>query len=104
MFTPSTHQDLASSTRIGSVGNSTWTPTKSATARNAMRRCLKPWTNGSTRNSSDQRVESLPCNVRAGFAAVDRGEYTDYELSNIKEIAERVKATGRKRLIALSKQ
>lgn len=46
----------------------------------------------------DQRLESLRRDVRAGFEAVDRGEYSDYDESNIRELAERVKARGRKRL------
>jgi antitoxin ParD1/3/4 len=46
----------------------------------------------------DQRVEALRRDVRAGFEAVERGEFSDYEESNIKELADRVKARGRKRL------
>ena len=45
----------------------------------------------------DLRVEALRLNVRAGFEAVERGEFTDYDESNIKELADRVKARGRKR-------
>jgi antitoxin ParD1/3/4 len=46
----------------------------------------------------DQRVESLRRDVRAGFDAIERGEFTDYDESNIKELANRVKARGQKRL------
>ena len=46
----------------------------------------------------DLRLESLRRGVRAGFEAVDRGEFSDYDASNIRELAERVKARGRKRL------
>jgi hypothetical protein len=46
----------------------------------------------------DQRVEALRRDVRAGFEAVERGEFTDYDESNIKELADRVKTRGRKRL------
>jgi antitoxin ParD1/3/4 len=46
----------------------------------------------------DQRVEALRRDVRAGFNAVDRGEFTEYNESSIKELATRVKARGRKRL------
>ena len=46
----------------------------------------------------DQRLEALRLDVRAGFEAVERGEYTDYDESNIHELAERVKRRGRKRL------
>ncbi len=46
----------------------------------------------------DQRLESLRRDVRAGFEAVERGEYSDFDESNIRELADRVKARGRKRL------
>jgi antitoxin ParD1/3/4 len=46
----------------------------------------------------DQRLESLRRDVRAGFEAVDRGEFSGYDESNIRELAGRVKARGRKRL------
>jgi len=46
----------------------------------------------------DQRLEALRRDVRAGFEAVERGEYTDYDETNIHELAARVKARGRKRI------
>lgn len=46
----------------------------------------------------DQRLEALRRDVRAGFEAVERGEYTDFDETNIHELADRVKARGRKRL------
>ncbi len=46
----------------------------------------------------DQRVEALRRDVRAGFEAVERGEFTEYDASNIKELADHIKARGRKRL------
>jgi antitoxin ParD1/3/4 len=46
----------------------------------------------------DQRVEALRRDVRAGFEAVERGEFTDYDESNIKELSDRIKTRGRKRL------
>jgi len=46
----------------------------------------------------DERLASLRRDIRAGFEAVERGEYTDYDVTNVKELAERVKARGRKRL------
>ena len=46
----------------------------------------------------DQRMEALRRDVRAGFEAVERGEFTDYDEGNIKELARRVQARGRKRL------
>jgi antitoxin ParD1/3/4 len=46
----------------------------------------------------DQRIEALRRDVRAGFEAVERGEFTEYDASNVKELSDRVKARGRKRL------
>ena len=47
----------------------------------------------------DQRVDALRRDVRAGFEAVERGEFTEYDASNIKELSDRIKARGRKRLV-----
>ncbi len=46
----------------------------------------------------DERLQSLRRDIRAGFEAVDRGEFTDYDESNVQKLAERVKTRGRKRL------
>lgn len=46
----------------------------------------------------DQRVESLRQDLRAGFDAVERGEFTDYDATNIQELSTRIKSQGRKRL------
>jgi antitoxin ParD1/3/4 len=46
----------------------------------------------------DHRLESLRGDVRAGFEAVERGDYSDFNESNIRGLAQRVKARGRKRL------
>ena len=46
----------------------------------------------------DERLQSLRRDIRAGFDAVDRGEFTDYDQSNVQDLAERVKSRGRKRL------
>lgn len=46
----------------------------------------------------DERLQSLRRDIRAGFEAVDRGEFTDYDQSNVQGLAERVKIRGRKRL------
>ncbi len=46
----------------------------------------------------DQRVEALRQDVLAGFEAVERGKFMDHDASNIKELADRIKARGRKRL------
>jgi antitoxin ParD1/3/4 len=48
----------------------------------------------------DQRLESLRRDVRAGFEAIKRGEYTDYDATTIQKLADRVNARGRKRLAA----
>ena len=45
-----------------------------------------------------QRLNILRLGVRAGFAAVERGDYTDYDQSTIRELANRVKERGAKRL------
>lgn len=47
----------------------------------------------------DQRVEALRRDVRAGFEAVERGEFTEYDAGNVKELSDRIKARGRKRLV-----
>lgn len=46
----------------------------------------------------DQRLKMLRQDVHAGFASVDRGEYTDYDQSTIRGLAKRVKERGAKRL------
>ena len=49
----------------------------------------------------DRRLESLRRDVRAGFEAIQRGKYTDYDATTIQKLADRVNARGRKRLAAL---
>ena len=46
----------------------------------------------------DQHVELLHRDIRIGFDAVERGEFTDYDSGTISKLTERVKARGRKRL------
>jgi antitoxin ParD1/3/4 len=46
----------------------------------------------------DERLQSLRRDIRAGFEAVDREEFSDYDQSNIQKLADRVKARGRRRL------
>jgi antitoxin ParD1/3/4 len=48
----------------------------------------------------DRRLESLRRDVRAGFEAIKRGEYTDYDAMTIQKLADRVNTRGRKRLAA----
>ena len=49
----------------------------------------------------DQRVESLRRDVRAGFAAIERGEYTEYDAVSLSKLPKRVQSRGRKRLAAV---
>jgi hypothetical protein len=51
-----------------------------------------------------QCLESLRSDIRAGFAAVQRGEYSDYDVVSIKTLARRLKACGRRRLAADSER
>ena len=46
----------------------------------------------------DQFIESLRRDVRAGFEAAERGEFTEYDESGVKQLSNRVTARGRKRL------
>ena len=46
----------------------------------------------------DERLKSLRSDIRAGLEAIDRGEFTEYDESNIRKLSARVKARGRKRL------
>jgi antitoxin ParD1/3/4 len=46
----------------------------------------------------DQRLEALRRDIDAGFQAVERGEYTDYDAVGIGRLIERVKTRGQKRL------
>jgi antitoxin ParD1/3/4 len=49
-------------------------------------------------NERDQRLESLRRDVRAGFEAIGRGDFSDFGESNIKELSDRVNERGRNRL------
>lgn len=46
----------------------------------------------------DERLLSLRGDIHAGFEAVDRGEFTDYDETDVHKLADRVKTGGRKRL------
>lgn len=46
----------------------------------------------------DLHLEALRREVRAGFKAIERGEFTDYDANSVKDLAERVKSRGRARL------
>jgi antitoxin ParD1/3/4 len=49
-------------------------------------------------NERDERLQSLRRDIRAGFEAVERGEFTDAGASSVQRFADRVKTRGRKRL------
>lgn len=46
----------------------------------------------------DEQAGTLRREVRAGFEAAERGEFSEYGISDLFELAERVKARGRERL------
>ena len=46
----------------------------------------------------DEQVEALRRDVREGFTAVARGEYTDYDANSVKQLAEKVRERGRARV------
>jgi antitoxin ParD1/3/4 len=46
----------------------------------------------------DDDLEHLRRDVREGFEAIDRGEYTDYDVTTLHRLTEGVKARGRRRL------
>ena len=48
----------------------------------------------------DRRLGALRGDIRAGFEAVERGAYTDYDAASIRTLAGRVKSRGRKRIAA----
>jgi hypothetical protein len=52
------------------------------------------------RLEAEQRLQSLRNDIRAGFAAVQRGEYNDYDVVSIKTLARRVNSRGKRRLAA----
>ena len=45
-------------------------------------------------------LQSLRVDIKAGFEAVERGEYTDYNATSIKTLARRVNSRGKRRLAA----
>ncbi len=50
------------------------------------------------KDRDDARIAALRADIEEGFAAVERGEYTDYDVSEVGKLAEKIKAEGRKRL------
>ena len=49
-------------------------------------------------NERDLHSQAIRRDMRTGFDAVDRGEFTEYEAGEVQKLAEHVKARGRKRL------
>jgi hypothetical protein len=47
-----------------------------------------------------QCLQSLRADIEAGFEAVERGEYTDYDAASVKTVARRVNSRGMRRLAA----
>ena len=47
----------------------------------------------------DEHLEALRRDVRDGFMAVERGEYTDYDARSVKQLAEKVKELGLARAV-----
>ena len=46
----------------------------------------------------DQGLDEVRREVRSGFEAVERGEFTEYDEGDIRALGERIKARGRERL------
>lgn len=46
----------------------------------------------------DDRLSQLRAEIREGFAAIEKGEFSDYDASSITRLAEQVKSRGQKRL------
>ncbi len=51
-----------------------------------------------------QGREALRADIRAGFAAIERGEYEDYDERTTKDLAEDLKRRGRQRLAGATKK
>jgi len=47
----------------------------------------------------DEHLDALRRDVRDGFMAVERGEYTDYDARSVKQLAEKVKERGLARAV-----
>ena len=50
------------------------------------------------RKERDERLLSPRGDIHAGFEALDRGEFTDYDEADVHKLADRVKTRGRARL------
>ena len=47
----------------------------------------------------DQRLEGLRRDVRAGFEAAERGEYSEHDVRTTRALAAEIKALGRRHLV-----
>ena len=62
-------------------------------------RLAKPTAEDILSDLTGEQVDELRRRVRAGFEAIDRGEYTDYEgREGLKQLVTDVRGRGRKRL------
>ncbi len=52
----------------------------------------------------DERMGRLRAGIRAGFDAIDRGEYEDYDGHTTKDLAADIKKRGRQRLAGVNKK
>lgn len=52
----------------------------------------------------DDRLAQLRAEVRAGFEAIERGEYEEYDEHATKRLAQDIKRRGRQRLVAAGKK
>lgn len=48
----------------------------------------------------EMRIEALRKEVQIGIDQIERGEYVEYDSKGLRELGERIKAEGRKRLEA----
>lgn len=46
----------------------------------------------------DQRMEILRSDVNAGFEAIRRGQFSEFDAASVQQLSERVKSRGRRRL------
>jgi antitoxin ParD1/3/4 len=46
----------------------------------------------------DDEVRRLRADIQEGFDAIDRGDFTEYDVDSLHRLSDEVKATGRKRL------
>ena len=51
----------------------------------------------------ERKRESLRRDIAAGIEALDRGEYDEYDLEDVQQLASEIKSRGRERLKALGK-